>query len=97
MKTTLGWDGKPTLLLEDGKSVLPRDAEDLLHKEYYPNGSGSWPIDPTTKQPMEAENGINHSKSRTVHSRCKNLLLGTLRRVREIVYTGCARLGGKHD
>lgn len=87
MMVTLGWDGKPTLLLEDGKSVLSRDAEDLLHAAYYPNGSGTWPIDPTTKQPMEAHNGINNRKIRTVHSRCKNLLLGTLRRVREIVYT----------
>ena len=63
MRATLGWDGKPTLLLEDGRSVLPRSAEDLIHEAYYPNGSGTWPIDPITKQPLEVENGIDNRKS----------------------------------
>lgn len=60
MKVTLGWDCKPTILLEDGVSVLPRQAEDIIHSRYYPNGSGTWPVDPVTKQRLEIEDGKLH-------------------------------------
>jgi len=54
MKATLGWDCMPTTT-RDGIHVLPRKAEDLLNQEYYPNGSGTWPIDPVIKQKLEAD------------------------------------------
>lgn len=41
---TFGWDFYPTLCIDD-KYTLPRFVEDRLHKEYYPDGSKSWPKD----------------------------------------------------
>jgi hypothetical protein len=56
MKTvTLGWDGLPTILLDDG-FILPRAAELIIHKDYYQNWPHeTWPIDPITKQKLEIE------------------------------------------
>ncbi|MGV6816098.1 MAG: hypothetical protein ACWA44_02370 [Thiotrichales bacterium] len=51
-RVTLGWDGHPTITT-DGKHVLPRKAEMILHGKYYPNGEvGEWPIDPDTGEKL---------------------------------------------
>jgi hypothetical protein len=46
---TLGWDMLPTLMYGDGK-ILLRSAENIINGEFYPDGSGSWPIDPVTNE-----------------------------------------------
>ena len=48
---TLGWDAKPTTVHADGMVHL-RTAENLLHWEYYPDGSGTWPRDPQTGEKL---------------------------------------------
>lgn len=51
---TLGWDGRPTLLFENGR-ILPRDWEKLRFPEYYPTGKdGEWPVDPKTGEKLKA-------------------------------------------
>lgn len=55
MLVTLGWDGLPTLVNEDG-TIYSRKAELIFHREYYPNWpEQTWPIDPKTgeKCPIE--------------------------------------------
>jgi hypothetical protein len=53
---TMGWDGLPTLLNEDG-TIYPRKAELIFHKDYYPNWPGqAWPIDPKTGEKCPIEN-----------------------------------------
>ncbi len=53
---TLGWDGKPTICFEvDGKEglVLPRAAEEIIHKKYYENDhANDWPCDPVTGEQL---------------------------------------------
>ncbi len=51
-EVTLGWDGWPTIILDDGKVYL-RSAELLFNKQYYPNWpEEKWPVDPITKQKL---------------------------------------------
>lgn len=47
---TLGWDGLPALMREDG-TILPRSIERIIYKEYYKKDS-DWPIDPITGEKM---------------------------------------------
>lgn len=56
MKTvTLGFDGLPTILLEND-CVLPRKAELIIHSEYYKNWPDEvWPVDPITGNKLEIE------------------------------------------
>lgn len=52
---TLGWDGLPTIVNEDG-TIYPRRAELIFHEEYYPNWpEEKWPIDPATKERLPIE------------------------------------------
>ena len=44
---TLGWDGRPTTVMENGK-VFSRYVEDICRSDYYPDGPGTWPCDPKT-------------------------------------------------
>lgn len=51
---TLGWDGLPTIG-EDGY-ILPREAELILRREYYPNWpKEKWPIDSITKEKIKTK------------------------------------------
>lgn len=52
---TIDWGGNPITTKGDGY-ILPRKAEMILNKQYYPNGIvGEWPCDPITgvKLPIE--------------------------------------------
>jgi hypothetical protein len=52
---TLGWDLKPTIVV-DGKYVYPRRAELIFHEKYYPEGEKTvWPIDPETGEKLPIE------------------------------------------
>lgn len=52
---TLGWDGHPTIVLDNG-GVLPRRAELIIHKKYYPNWDlNKWPVCPETGIELEIE------------------------------------------
>ena len=54
-RVTMGWDGNPTLVF-DSHWVLPRSAERIVHRKYYPTGvDGEWPIDPKTGNPVPIE------------------------------------------
>ena len=49
---TMGWDCNPTLLLPDGK-ILPREAEMIINRKYYPNNRiGEWLCDPETGEKL---------------------------------------------
>jgi hypothetical protein len=55
MFVTLGWDALPTTTKGDGY-VLPRAAELILRKDYYPNWPDEfWPVDPETGEKLEIE------------------------------------------
>lgn len=43
---TMDWGGNPTLAFSDG-CIYPKQVEQILYKEYYPNGQ-QWPVDPET-------------------------------------------------
>jgi hypothetical protein len=54
MYCTLGWDLFPTTTRGKNDGVLPRKAELILRKEYYPKGIiGEFPTCPKTKKPLE--------------------------------------------
>lgn len=45
---TTDWRGNPITTNGDGY-ILPRDAEMIINREYYPTGElGEWPVDPET-------------------------------------------------
>ena len=48
---TMGYSGLPTLLFEGG-TILFGDAEYVLYPEYFPNGKGTWPVDPETGEKL---------------------------------------------
>jgi hypothetical protein len=66
-QVTLGWDGLPTIVNEDG-TIYPRKAELIFHAKYYPDyEKEKWPIDPETgeKLPIESRNNkilFRHSR-----------------------------------
>lgn len=59
----LGWSGKPQLAWKKdakwwqfwrkGIFILPYNWEYETCKEYYPDGFGTWPKDPITKEELE--------------------------------------------
>jgi hypothetical protein len=52
-KVTMGWDGQPTIINEDG-TIYSRSAELIFNKKYYPNWpKEKWPIDPLTGHKLE--------------------------------------------
>ena len=56
---TMGWDGHPITTKGDG-FILPRKAEMIINKKYYPNGKvGDWPICPITGKKLPIENETN--------------------------------------
>jgi len=49
---TIDWGGNPITTKGDGY-ILPRRAEMILNKQYYPNGIiGEWPCDPITGEKL---------------------------------------------
>lgn len=51
---TLGWDLYPITTKGKSGGVLPRKAEIIINKKYYPTGEiGEWPIDPATGEKLE--------------------------------------------
>lgn len=49
---TMDWAGNPITTKGDGY-ILPRNAEMILNKQYYPNGIiGEWPCDPNTGEKL---------------------------------------------
>jgi len=64
---TLGWDGKPTIVSEiDGREglILPREAEGIIHKEYYENDhANDWPCNPVTGEQLPIWDPPGISKS----------------------------------
>jgi len=50
---TLGWGGEPQLKFNDGKIYFKKELDYMFHKEYFPNGPDSWPIDPITGKKLE--------------------------------------------
>jgi hypothetical protein len=54
-EVTLGWDGLPTIVNEDG-TIYPRKAELIFHAKYYPNWPDQpWPTDPKTGEKLPIE------------------------------------------
>jgi hypothetical protein len=52
---TIDWSGNPITTKGDGY-ILPRRAEMILNKQYYPNGIvGEWPCDPITGEKLPIE------------------------------------------
>lgn len=48
---TMSWAGEPTIMhrMKDGTlGILPRGAENLMYGDYYQDGPGTWPKDPST-------------------------------------------------
>jgi hypothetical protein len=49
---TMDWGGNPITTKGDGY-ILPRKAEMILNKQYYPTGTvGEWPCDPITGEKL---------------------------------------------
>jgi len=49
---TMDWGGNPITTKGDGY-ILPRDAEMIINKKYYPNSKvGEWPCDPITGEKL---------------------------------------------
>lgn len=54
-QVTLGWDGLPTIVNEDG-TIYPRRAELIFHAKHYPDYENEkWPIDPETGEKLPIE------------------------------------------
>jgi hypothetical protein len=52
---TIDWAGNPITTKGDGY-ILPRRAEMILNKQYYPNGVvGEWPCDPISGEKLPIE------------------------------------------
>ena len=52
---TMDWGGKPITTKGDGY-ILPRKAEMILNKQYYPTWViGEWPCDPITGEKLPIE------------------------------------------
>ena len=52
---TIDWCGNPITTNGDGY-ILPRRAEMILNKQYYPTGTiGEWPCDPITGEKLPIE------------------------------------------
>ena len=52
---TIDWGGNPITTKGDGY-ILPRRAEMILNKQYYPTGTiGEWPCDPITGEKLPIE------------------------------------------
>lgn len=52
---TMDWSGNPITTKGDGY-ILPRRAEMILNKQYYPNGKvGEWPCDPISGEKLPIE------------------------------------------
>ena len=52
---TIDWGGNPITTNGDGY-ILPRRAEMILNKQYYPTGAiGEWPCDPITREKLPIE------------------------------------------
>jgi hypothetical protein len=52
---TMDWGGNPITTKGDGY-ILPRRAEMILNKQYYPNGVvGEWPCDPISGEKLPIE------------------------------------------
>lgn len=52
---TIDWEGNPITTKGDGY-ILPRRAEMILNKQYYPNGViGEWPCDPISGEKLPIE------------------------------------------
>lgn len=52
---TIDWGGNPITTKGDGY-ILPRRAEMILNKQYYPNGIvGEWPCDPISGEKLPIE------------------------------------------
>lgn len=52
---TIDWGGNPITTKGDGY-ILPRRAENILNKQYYPTGAiGEWPCDPITGEKLSIE------------------------------------------
>ena len=52
---TIDWDCNPITTKGDGY-ILPRKAEMILNKQYYPNGIvGEWPCDPISGEKLPIE------------------------------------------
>ncbi len=52
---TLDWGGNPITTKGDGY-ILPRRAEMILNKQYYPNNKiGEWPCDPISGEKLPIE------------------------------------------
>lgn len=56
---TIDWCGNP-IITKGGGYILPRRAEMILNKQYYPNGViGEWPCDPISGEKLPIEPMIN--------------------------------------
>ena len=52
---TMDWGGNPITTKGDGY-ILPRKAEMILNKKYYPTGNvGEWPCDPISGEKLPIE------------------------------------------
>jgi hypothetical protein len=52
---TMDWSGNPITTKGDGY-ILPRRAEMILNKQYYPTGTiGEWPCDPISGEKLPIE------------------------------------------
>ena len=50
---TLGYGLKPQLCFEDNTIYYLSKIDYILHKEYFPEGEGTWPIDPETGEKLK--------------------------------------------
>ena len=53
---TMGWDGQPMIVNNDGTIYCSKKVELIFYKEYYPNWpEEQWPTDPKTGKKLEIE------------------------------------------
>ena len=84
-KVTLGWDGYPTIVNEDG-TIYSRGVELIIHGNYYPNWPRNrqpdcpeewWPVDPITGQQLEMEEPPKpKSKKKNIFERIIDFVFG---------------------
>lgn len=58
-RVTMGWDGQPMIVNDDGTIYCNKRVELIFYEKYYPNWpEEKWPIDPETGKKLQIEDSF---------------------------------------